>query len=194
MSAELRRNPLQKPAETENTKKKMKTTKNQRGGKLGDLPDCLHDFIENLGVAENAIAWTSRHFLPFLLMNYQWSREQKLHRARRKHSVYTHFPKDRNCDICLRTKIKTSSCRRRTGTVVLNAENFVDWKTADHKVLSEESESRNNHRYAVEVQDLATQWLQSYPCKTKTSQETQKSFMNFLEPTRKPKSFMLTVP
>ena len=37
------------------------------------------------------------------------------------------------------------------------------------------------------VQDLATQWLQSYPCITKTSQETQKSPMKFLEPTRKPK-------
>ena len=37
------------------------------------------------------------------------------------------------------------------------------------------------------VQDLATQWLQSYPCETKTSQETQKSLMKFLEPTRKPK-------
>ena len=37
------------------------------------------------------------------------------------------------------------------------------------------------------VQDLATQWIQSYPCKTKTSQETQKSLMKFLEPTRKPK-------
>ena len=37
------------------------------------------------------------------------------------------------------------------------------------------------------VQDLATQWLQSYPCKTKTSQETEKSLMKFLEPTRKPK-------
>ena len=37
------------------------------------------------------------------------------------------------------------------------------------------------------VQDLATQWLQSYPCKTKTSQETHKSLVKFLEPTRKPK-------
>ena len=57
---------------------------------------------------------------------------------------------------------------------------------ADHKVLSEECESRNNHRYAVVVQDLATQWLQSYPCETKSSQETQKSLTKFLEPTRKP--------
>ena len=37
------------------------------------------------------------------------------------------------------------------------------------------------------VQDFATQWLHSYPCKTKTSQETQKSLMKFLELTRKPK-------
>ena len=37
------------------------------------------------------------------------------------------------------------------------------------------------------VQDLATQWIQSYPCKTKTSQETQRSSQKFLEPNRKPK-------
>ena len=67
----------------------------------------------------------------------------------------------------------------------LLAEN--DFKTADHKVLSERCDSRNNHRYAVVVQDLATQWLQSYPCKTKTSQETEKSLQKFLEPKRKPK-------
>ena len=51
------------------------------------------------------------------------------------------------------------------------AEHFGDLITADHKILSEGSESRNNHRYAAVEQDLATQWLQSYPCKTKTSQE-----------------------
>ena len=49
---------------------------------------------------------------------------------------------------------------------VPRAENFGDLITADHKVLSESCESRNNHRYAVVVQDLATQWIQ-YPCKTK---------------------------
>ena len=48
-------------------------------------------------------------------------------------------------------------------------------------------ESRNNHRYAIVVQDWATQWIQSYPCKTKTSQETQRSLQKFLEPDRKPK-------
>ena len=65
--------------------------------------------------------------------------------------------------------------------------NFCDLITADHKVLSEGCESRNSHRYAIVMQDLGTQWIQSYPCKTKTSQETQRSLQKFLEPTRKPK-------
>ena len=92
-----------------------------------------------------------------------------------KHSVYTHFPKDPNRDICLKTKITRP-----------RAEHFGDLITADHKIISEESESRIDHRYAVVAQDLATQWIQSYPCKTKTSQETHENLMKFLEPTRKP--------
>ena len=64
---------------------------------------------------------------------------------------------------------------------------FSDLITTDHKVLSEGGEPQNNHRYAVVVQDLTTQWIQSYPYKTKTSQETQRSLQKFLEPNRKPK-------
>ena len=104
-----------------------------------------------------------------------------------KHSVCTHFPKDRNCEICKRTKITRAPCRRRNGEAVPRAANFGDLITADHKVLSDNCESRNNHRYAVVVQDLATQWIQAYPCKTQTSQETQRSLQKFLEPDRKPK-------
>ena len=104
-----------------------------------------------------------------------------------KHSVKTHFPKDRNCEICQRTNITRAPCRRRNGGAVPRAENFGDLITADHKVFSDNCESRNNHRYAVVVQDLATQWIQSNPCKTKTSQETQRSLQKFLEPDRKPK-------
>ena len=103
-----------------------------------------------------------------------------------KHSVNTHVPKDPNCDICLMTNITRAPCRRRAGTVVPRAEHFGDLITADHKVLSEESESRSNHRYAVVVQDLATQWIQSYPCKTKSSQGTPKNLMKILEPAGKP--------
>ena len=55
----------------------------------------------------------------------------------RKHSVHTHFSKDRNCDVCLRTKITKASCRRRTGETLPRAEKFGDLITAHHQVLNE---------------------------------------------------------
>ena len=82
---------------------------------------------------------------------------------------YAHFPKAWNCEICQRTQITRAPCRRRNGGVVPRAENFGGLITADHKVLSENCESRNNHRYAVVVQDLATQWIQAFPCKKNVS-------------------------
>ena len=100
---------------------------------------------------------------------------------------FTHFPKDRNCEICQTTKITRAHCRRRNGGAVPRAESFGDLISADLKVLSDTCESRNNHRYAVVLQDLATQWIQSFPCKRKTSQETQRSLQKFLEPERRPK-------
>ena len=116
--------------------------------------------------------------IPSHLMNIQWSRANTVY--------FRTFRRTPNCDICLKTKITRASCRSRTGTVIPRAEHCGDLITADHKVHSKESESRNNYRYAVVVQDLATQWIQSYPCKTKSSQETQKNLMKFLEPTRTP--------
>ena len=71
-----------------------------------------------------------------------------------KHSVYNHFPKDRNCEICQRTEITRAPCRRRIGEAVPRAEFFGDLITADHKVLSESCEFRNNHRYAIVVKGL----------------------------------------
>ena len=99
-----------------------------------------------------------------------------------KHNVHTHFPKNTNCEICRRTNITRAPCSRRN-----RAEKFGCLIKADHKVLSDNCESRNNHRHAVVVQDLATQWIQACPCKNKTSQETQRSFRKFLEPEREPK-------
>ena len=114
-----------------------------------------------------------------------------------KHSVYTHFPQDRNCEICQRTKITRAPCRSRNGGAVPRAENVGDLIKADHKVLSEGCESRNNHRYAIVVQDLATQWIQSYPCKTKTSQEKKKhkgACKSSWSQIGNLKSFTLTIP
>ena len=105
----------------------------------------------------------------------------------RKWRISTHLPEDRNCEVSLRTKMTRAPCRRRTGEAVPGAEKFGDLIKADHTVHNEGCESRDNHRYAVVVQDLATQWIQSYPCKTKTSYETERSLSKFLEPSHKPK-------
>ena len=103
--------------------------------------------------------------LPSHLMNFQWSRKQKWNRFRASTVYIRTFRRTKNV-ICLKTRATSVSCRRRTGTVAPRAEHFGDSITVDHKVLSGGCESRNNHRYAVVVQDLATQWFQSYPCKT----------------------------
>ena len=126
-----------------------------------EIPEWLQEIRENLvddEVPERRDSHaSSSHGVSFLTTS---KRREDLG----KHSVYTHFPKDRNCEICQRTKITRAPCRRRNGGAVPRAQNFGDLITASHKVLSENCESRNNHRDAVVVQDLATQWMQSYPC------------------------------
>ena len=74
---------------------------------------------------------------PVLLMNLLWSLRLREVRIWGKHSIYTHFPKDRNCEICQRTKITRAPRRRRIGGAVPRAENFGALITANHKVLCE---------------------------------------------------------
>ena len=208
LSEELRGNPLHKPTETEN-KNKNEGREEVQSDLLHDLPDWLQDFRENLGDESSPLTprgnpapkdqdtSSSSHALPL-------GSRAKVEPGSGKHSVYTHFTQDQNCDICLKTK-KNEGLLQRTcwysraqsgkfGDLIfamaepyLVQKKFGELITADHNFLSEESESRNNHRYAMVVQDLATKWLQSFPCKANTSQETQKNLMKFLEPKRKPK-------
>ena len=161
-----------------------KVTTIERGNSLNsEIPEWLQEFRGNLVNDEIPLQGGSH-----ASSSHEASLEPTTKRREDlgNHSVYTHFPKDRNCEICKRTKITRAPCRRRNGEAVPRADKFGDLITADHKVLSDNCESRNNHRYAVVVQDLATQWIQAYPCKTKTSQETQRSLQKFLEPERNP--------
>ena len=174
----------ERPVYQANQKSKTKTTrKNGETRFCSEIPEWLQEFRENLvddRVPDHRDSHASSSHEPSL----QPMRSVDLG----KHSLSTHFPKDRNCEICQRTKITRAPCIRRIGGAVPRAQkNSGDSIKADHKVLSEGCESRNNHRYAVVVQDLATQWIHSYPCKTTSSQETQRSLQKFLEPDRKPK-------
>ena len=151
-----------------------------------EIPEWLQEFRENLVDDEIPLQGGSH-----ASSSHEASLEPTTERREDlgKHNVFS-----RNCEICKRTKITRAPCRRRNGEAVLRAVNFGDLITADHKVLSDNCESRNNHRYAVVVQDLATQWIYAYPCKNKTSQETQRSLQKFWNPRGNQKSFTLTIP
>ena len=110
------------------------------------------------------------------------------------HSVYTHFPKDRNCEICKRIKITRAPCRRRNSGAVPRAENFGDLITADHEVLSEHCESRYNHRYAVVVQDLQLNGSSRIRAKEKLHRKPREACKSSWSPTGNLKSFTLTIP
>ena len=55
------------------------------------------------------------------------SLEPRANVVRSEHNICSQFPKNWNCDICLRTNITMACCRRRTGTVVPGAEILVIW-------------------------------------------------------------------
>ena len=106
------------------------------------IPDWLQPFTVNLEDLETHVpAHSSEREI-----SDSEGDASKVGALKRKHSIYTHFPKDRNCDICLRTKITRVPCRRRHEGSIPRAEKFGDLITADHKVLNEERESKNTHR------------------------------------------------
>ena len=148
---------------------KKETTMELGNPLYSEIPEWLQEFREILADDEIPVQGDSH-----ASSSHEASLEPTFKRREDlgKHSVYTHFPKDRNCEIC--TKITRDPCRRRHGEAVPRAEKFGDLKTADHKVLSDNCESRNNHRYAVVVQDLATQWIQAYLCKNNFTRNPEK--------------------
>ena len=119
--------------------------------------------------------------------------ERPIKVAPRKHSFYIHFPKDQNCEVCKRSKITRAPCRKRTVIQYLGQRNLATWL----QPISKSSTKDVNLDTIIDTQlwykILATQWIQSYPCKTKTSQETEISLRKFLEPSEKPKSLKLTM-
>ena len=111
-------------------------------------------------------------------------------KIKQKHNIYSHIPKDPNCEFCLRTKMTRVPCTRRAGEALHWAAKFGDLTTADHRVLIEEGDSPNNHRCAVVIQDLATQRIQSHPCKNKDFSGDGKEFTKVLGAVTQAKSHL----
>ena len=103
-----------------------KTNKKETTMELGnplysEIPEWLQEFKEKL-VDDKIPAHGDSHASSF----HEAPVEPKFKRREDlgKHSVYTHFPPDRNCEICKRTKITRAPCRRRSGGAVPRAQKF----------------------------------------------------------------------
>ena len=171
------------PSETKNKNKKRDGNRDS-DNRLRDLLAWLEEFTDNLKDTElhaPASHFSGLRFGPSYDVQRKWYQNQRC-------KVFsTHFPKDPKLRSLLANQNDEGSLQKDTlAKQCLEQKSFGDLMTADHKVLNEEGESRNNHQYAVVVQDPATQWIQSYPCKTETSQETEESSRKFLEPSHKP--------
>ena len=153
-----------------------------RGNPCSDIPEWLQEFRENL-VDERVPGHRDSH----ASSSHDPSLEPMRSVDLGKHSVYTHFPEVRNCEICQRTKITRAPCRRTYWQSRTSCRKFWWFNYSRSQSSQWQLRISKNHRYALVVQDLATQWIQSYPCKNKTSQETQRSLQKFLGPERKPK-------
>ena len=144
----------------------LRNDKKDADDPLADLPFWLKDFTDNLEPTEV-------HAPALISQDSDSEHPTNVVPKSRRQSIYTHFPKDRNCDVCLRTKITKASCRRRTGEVLPRAEKVWCLDNSGSQSPQRGGEFRDNQRYAVVVQDLATQWIQSDPCKATFSHETE---------------------
>ena len=110
---------LTKPTKNPKPNKNVDHDQERRDSCYSDIPEWLQEFRENLvddRVPEHRDSHTSS--------SHESSLEPTPARSADlgKHSVYTHFPKDRNCETCQRTKITRDPCRRRIGGAVPRAE------------------------------------------------------------------------
>ena len=93
---------------------------------------------------------------------------------RGNHNVFTHCPKDPNCEVYKKTTTR-ARCR-------IKPKKRVDGiaPSVDHKFLEVENESRCGHKKnATVVQDNFTNWMQRYPMKTKDTSETMSCLQRF---------------
>ena len=113
-------------------KSNKKETTIERGNPLcsddSEIPEWLQEFRENVVDDEIPLQGGSH-----ACSSHEASLEPITKRREDlgKHNVHTHFRKDRNCEICKRTKITRAPCRRRKGEAVPRADNFFDLTTAD---------------------------------------------------------------
>ena len=183
---------LVKPKPITQQKPNKKETAIERDDPLySEIPEWLQEFREKLVDDEIPVQGDSH-----ASSSHEASSEPTFKRREDlgEHSIDTHFPKDRNCKICKRTKITRASCRRRIGIVVLGAENFGDLITADHKFLREIV----NLETITDMQSWCRIWplngSRRIRAKTKLHKKPREACKSSWNPRGNQKSFTLTIP
>ena len=181
---EISRRPVFDQASKNPKPPKKKSKREQSDPLCSQIPEWLQEFRENLVDDEFPVQGDS---------HASSSREVSLEPTTKrredlgKHSVYSHLPKDRNCEICDRTKITRTPCRKRNSGAVPRAEKYGDLITADHKVLSDNCvlETITDMQSCCKTQSL--NGSKHIRAKQGLHKNTQKSLQKFLEPDRNPK-------
>ena len=133
-SSETSEELLNKPTKTPKPNKNEDHEQVRGDPYYSDIPEWLQEFRENL-VDDRVPEHRDSH----ANSSHELSLEPTKSVDLGKHSVDTHFPKDRNCEICQRTKITRAPCRRRIGRVVLRAEIFQQITKFSVKVVNLET-------------------------------------------------------
>ena len=149
-----------------------------------EIPEWLQEFRENL-VDERVPELRDSH----ASSSHEISSEPTSKRSEDlgKHSVYTHFPRDRNCEICKRTKITRAPCRRRNGEAVPRPEKI--WWLDNSRPQGPKRQLRVSKQSSIRSRGTGSSYSMDpgVSVQNKTSQETQRSLQKFLEPERNPK-------
>ena len=101
-----------------------------------------------------------------------------------EHNLFTHFPNDPNCEICKHTKVV---CRRSAQSHILRATKVGDINTADHKVLNEEGESRNDQKVCNCCARFGHSMDSKLPMENKNFTRTRWISTNIFDPEENPK-------
>jgi len=102
-----------------------------------------------------------------------------------EHNIFTHFPKDPNCEICQLNKSQKAYCKSKAepqADALPEPVMFGDAITADHKIINDDDDERETDNVAYVIQDRASFWLQAYAALTKGAEEIKKAFQRFLGP------------
>ena len=176
---------LMKPNKNPKTNKK-ETTIERSNSLNSEIREWLQEFRDNLVDDEIPLQGGSR-----ASSSHEVSLEPTTKRREDlgKHNVHTHFPKDRNCEICKRTEITRAPCRRRNGEAVPRAANFGDLITAV---------TIANLETIIDTQSWCRVWppngSRRIRAKTKLHKKPREACKSSWNPRGNLKSFTLTIP